>query len=68
MVEPAEARTKRNVLVLASCQALLNTTGSIYIAVAAIIGAALADDPALATLPVALGVVGTAATTLPVSL
>jgi MFS family permease len=68
VAEPADARTKRNVLVLASCQALLNTTGSIYIAVAALVGAALADNPAFATLPVALGVVGTAAATLPASL
>ncbi len=68
MVESLDARTKRNVLVLASCQALFNTTGAIYIAVAALIGAALADDPALATLPVALVVVGTAAATFPASL
>ena len=68
MVEPADARTKRNVLVLAACQALLNTTGSIYISVGALIGASLADNLAFATLPVALGVVGTALGTLPASL
>lgn len=53
---------------LATCQAMLNTTGSIYVAVAALVGAALTDSPGLATLPVALAVVGTAASTFPASL
>ena len=58
----------RNVALLALCQALMMTTTSAIIASAALIGYALADDKALATLPVALQFVATMLTSIPASL
>lgn len=55
----------RNILLLLCCQ-LISATGSIvFVTLGGIIGSGLAGNPALATLPVSLMVVSTAATTIP---
>ena len=54
---------KRNVLVLATCQALLFTNNSTLIALNGLAGYALAHDKRLATLPVTSWVIGAALTT-----
>ncbi|MBI3992149.1 MAG: MFS transporter [Candidatus Lambdaproteobacteria bacterium] len=58
---------KKNVLVLAICQALFMSGGSLLISVAGLVGLALAPDKALATVPVSIYVVGMAVATLPSS-
>jgi MFS family permease len=58
----------RNVLVLSGCQATLQTTGAIMIAVTGLAGYALAADKALATVPLTCYVLGSAVTTIPASL
>lgn len=58
----------RNVALLALCQALMMTTTSAIIASGAIIGHALADDKALATLPIAFQFIATMLTSIPASL
>ncbi len=58
----------RNVALLALCQALLMTTTSAIIASAALVGYALAEDKALATVPVAFQFVATMLTSIPASL
>lgn len=58
----------RNLYILLGCQ-LVGACGSILIVITGgIIGARLASNPAFATLPVSLMVVGTAITTIPASL
>ena len=59
---------RKNVAVLAGCQALLFTNNSILITVNALVGYALATDKALATLPVTSYFVGSALTTLPLAM
>jgi MFS family permease len=59
---------KKNVAVLAACQALLFTNNSTVIALNGLAGYALASNKALATLPVTGYVVGGALSTLPMSL
>ncbi len=59
---------KKNVAVLAVCQALLFTNNSILITVNALVGYALVADKALATLPVTAYFVGSALTTLPLAM
>ena len=59
---------RKNVAVLAACQALLFTNNSILVAVNALAGYALATDKALATLPVTAYFVGSALAALPLSL
>ena len=59
---------KSNLIILVLCQ-LISATGSIVmVTLGGIIGATLADNPALATLPVSAMVVAVAATTVPASL
>ena len=58
----------RNVALLALCQALMMTTTSAIIASGAIIGNALAEDKALATVPIAFQFVATMLTSIPASL
>ena len=58
----------RNVALLSSSQALFTTSQSVLIITAGLIGQAIADDKALATLPVSLAIVATAMTTIPASL
>ena len=59
---------KKNVAVLAACQALLLTNNSTAIAMSGLAGWALASNKALATLPVTAWVVGGALSTFPMSL
>tara|TARA_R110002072_G_scaffold14107_27_gene58886 strand:- start:2931 stop:4133 length:1203 start_codon:yes stop_codon:yes gene_type:complete len=60
---------RRNVFLLASCQALFMTSTSAIIATAPIVGGILlVDDKSLATLPLALQFVAMALTTIPASL
>jgi len=60
--------SRKNVAVLAVCQALLFTNNSILITVNALAGYALAADKALATLPVTSYFVGSALATLPLAM
>jgi MFS family permease len=60
--------SKRNVIVLATCQALLFTNNSTLIALNGLVGYALAPDKRLATLPVTGWVIGAALTTFFASL
>ena len=59
--------TKRNVALLAACQALLFTNNSTLIAINGLAGLALAPYSALATLPVTFWVLGGAIATMPAS-
>jgi MFS family permease len=60
--------TRRNVGLLAACQALLLTNNSTLIAINWLAGLAMAPNKALATLPVTCWVVGGALATMPASL
>jgi MFS family permease len=59
---------KKNVALLAACQALLLINNSVLITVNALAGYALAPDKAWATLPVTTYFLGSAISTLPISL
>ena len=59
---------KRNVLLLAACQAMLMTGGSLLIATSALVGYRLAPDKALATLPLAMQMLASMLTSIPASL
>jgi MFS family permease len=59
--------TKKNVALLAGCQALLFTNNVTLISLAALAGFSLADNKMLSTLPATAYVVGAALTTLPAS-
>jgi predicted MFS family arabinose efflux permease len=60
--------SRRNVLLLALCQAAFMSSASLMATVGSLAGHALAADKALATLPATAVVVGTAAGTIPASL
>ena len=60
-------KQRRNVLVLSGCQATLQTTGALMIAVTGLAGYALASDKSLATVPLTCYVIGSAITTVPAS-
>jgi predicted MFS family arabinose efflux permease len=57
---------RRNVLVLAVAQALAGGTSTVFIATGGIVGAMLAPDKGLATLPITLMVIGMWLGTLPI--
>lgn len=59
---------KRNVLILASAQALFQTVSVMVITLSGIVGWMLAADKSLATLPIALMMVAAALTMIPASL
>ena len=59
---------KRNVWLLAACQALMMTGNSLLIATSALVGHALATDKSFATLPLALQFLATMLTTAPASM
>jgi MFS family permease len=61
-------RSRRNVLLLALCQAVFMSTASLMVTIGSLAGHALAADKALATLPATAVVVGTALGTIPASL
>ncbi|MDJ0654618.1 MAG: MFS transporter [Xanthomonadales bacterium] len=58
----------RNLIILTLCQLISATGAIIMITLGGIIGARLASDPALATLPVSIMVLSIAATTIPATL
>ena len=60
--------TKRNVFVLAICQALAMSSMSLLITISAIVGSTLAPTPGQATLPLAIQFLGMVCTTLPASM
>lgn len=57
---------RRNVLVLATAQALAGSTSTIFVATGGIVGAMLAPDKSLATVPITVMVLGMWLGTLPV--
>jgi len=59
---------RRNVLVLALCQAMSMTSMTIMVTVSSLVGQELADDKALATWPLGLQQIGVMAATFPASL
>lgn len=60
--------TVRNVWLLATCQALSMSCQSLLMTITAIVGGSLADDPALATLPLAIQFLAMMLATVPASL
>lgn len=58
-------RLGRNVWVLAGTMSLVMTSIPLMVLISGLLGAKLASNPALATLPLAFAVIGTALTTLP---
>lgn len=65
MTSPA---TRRQVLTLATAQAIFQTASTLVMTVGGLAGAKLAASPSLATLPIAAMFLGTAAMTFPASL
>jgi len=61
-------QTKKQIALLAVCQGLLLTNNSVLVTINGLTGLALAPDKGLATLPVTTYLIGSALTTLPVSL
>ena len=61
------AHMKRNVFLLATCQALFNTSTGVLLAIAALVGYKLAVDKSVATLPQAIQWLSTAAFAIPVA-
>lgn len=59
---------KRNVLLLAACQAMFMTGGSLLVATSALVGYRLSPDKALATLPLAMQMLANMLTSIPASL
>jgi MFS family permease len=59
---------KKNVWLLSLCQALMNTGNVLLVATSSLVGFHLAEDKALATLPLGLQYLGTMLTTIPASL
>jgi MFS family permease len=64
----SDPRIRRNVLLLAGCQALMMTGTSLTMTVSALVGHQLADDKSLATLPLALQFFATMLATIPASM
>ena len=58
----------RNVMLLTLCQALFLSGNSIFATISSLAGQLLADNPALATLPITTGIIGTALATIPATL
>jgi MFS family permease len=59
---------RRNVPLLATCQALMMSASSLIITTAALVGYALAEDKSWATLPLATQFIATMCTTIPAAL
>ena len=56
---------RRNLGILMACQCMATAGAALVVTIGGIAGTALAPEPALATVPISLMVVGTAATTVP---
>lgn len=68
MAEPDQPlKMKRNVALLALCQAVFNTSTGVVLSVSALVGLALATNKSLATLPQALQWEATAALSIPLA-
>ncbi len=67
MAEPSPSSRRRNVLLLALCQAFFMTSTSAVVTSAALIGHSLAEDKALATLPLGMQFVAVMLVTAPAS-
>jgi MFS family permease len=63
-----DARARRNARILAVAQTLYGCTGIIMVTSAGLVGQMLAENKALATVPISMFVLGTAALTVPASL
>jgi len=63
-----DAPARRNAVILAVAQALYGAAVTILVVTAGLVGTQLSSDPSWATLPVSAFVIGTALTTLPLSL
>src|SRR6202047_1733587 len=61
----SDARARANVLRLAAAQALTGANSAVIFATGSIVGATMAPDMSLATVPVSMYVLGLAAGTLP---
>lgn len=61
-------QTKKNVALLAVCQALGMSSLALSMTITALVGSRLADEPSMATLPLALQFMATMLTTIPASL
>ena len=63
-----DAKARKNATVLAVAQALYGAVTTALVVTAGLTGVQLAPDPSLATLPMSMMIIGTAATTFPISL
>ncbi len=63
-----DAAARRNAIILAVAQALYGAATTMLVVTAGLVGTQLSSDPSWATLPVSAFVIGTALTTLPLSL
>jgi MFS family permease len=63
-----DTRARRNAVILAIAQALFGAATTMLVVTAGLVGTQLAADPSWATLPMSMMIVGTALTTLPISL
>lgn len=61
-------RTGRNITILATCQGLLFSINTVFAMVSGLVGASLAPDPSLATVPLGLFIAGAAFSTYPASM
>ncbi|MFK5985723.1 MAG: MFS transporter [Pseudomonadota bacterium] len=61
-------RSKRNIAILALCQALFMSGTSLMVATTALVGYALADDKIYASLPFALQLIATMCTSIPAAM
>ena len=63
-----DAKARRNAVILALAQALYGAVTTAVVVTAGLVGSQIAPDPSLATIPMAMMIIGTAATTFPISL
>ena len=63
-----DAKARRNAVILSVAQALYGAVTTALVVTAGLVGSQLSSDPSLATLPMSMMIIGTAATTLPISL
>ena len=65
---PTSTSLRRNIAVLATCQALFFVANTVVASTSPLVGLGLAPSPVLATLPLGIQFVGTMVTTMPASL
>lgn len=63
-----DTRARRNAVILAIAQALYGAVTTAVVVTAGLVGSQLSPSPAWATLPMSMMIIGTALTTLPISL